>query len=224
MKSLLKQKRHNIALLFISALVVISAIAFAAEPAKPDIADTKIAVDADREEAADEFMASLTQDSRESDKEESKPLYLTVLGFVFRLAIVIGLLYVTLLGVKKFSVKTGAPILGNRGIRVVENTTLGANRTIHLVEVGSKRLLVASTPNQINLIAELEKEDIVDPRPESTPPSGGFKDQLNAFLGVNPDSGVTGRTVAQLLRESSTHIQDRVGDIGLLRRKFRNAD
>lgn len=155
-----------------------------------------------------------------ASEESSTPV--TVVSFIFKLALVLGLCYVTMLGLKKFtSVKNAVGVSKGR-IRVVENSTLGANRTLHLIEIGSKRLLVASTPNQVNLLAELDPADVTEPISEQ--PKTGFKEQLALFMGNKADAGKSANTVAQMIRDSSAHIQGRVREVGSFRRIFRDAE
>lgn len=153
-------------------------------------------------------------------EESSTPL--TVARFIGSLALVLGLCYVTIIGLKKFS-NLKSVVASNRSqIKVIESSNLGANRTLHLVEIGSKRLLVASTPTQVNLLTELEASDIPESAPEQ--PVSGFKEQLSQFLGTKADSTKSAKTVAQMMRDSSSHIQGKVGEMGNFRRMFRNAD
>ena len=47
------------------------------------------------------------------------------------------------------------------GLKVVSSLVLAPNRTVHVIRVpGGKNLLVAATPNQVNLIAELGELDL----------------------------------------------------------------
>lgn len=44
-----------------------------------------------------------------------------------------------------------------REIRVIETTYLGPRKTLHLVEVGARRLLIASTIDSITMLADLDE-------------------------------------------------------------------
>ena len=167
-------------------------------------------------------------------EEPSTPV--TVVSFILKLALVLGLCYATMLGLKKFtSEKRGGASRGQ--IKVVENSTIGANRTLHLIEIGSKHLLVASTPSHINLLAELEPGDVAEPVPHE--PRVGFKEQLALFIAgggagfqIPPQQGrippqqarQSANTVAQMIRDSSSHIQGRVREVANFRRFFRDAE
>ena len=172
-----------------------------------------------------DFLASLNaDDEKQNDQKEDAPLYVTALRFILSLALVLGLVYVTILGLKKFTGMRGLGALGvgQHRIKVLENSSLGANRSLHLVEVGSKKLLIASTPNQISLITEFAADEISDTN--SGQSGGGFKDQLSTFMGNKPDTTQTAKSVAEMLRESSSFLQDKVREVGSFRRNFTNVE
>lgn len=170
--------------------------------------------------------------SESGAKEE--PVYVTLLSFIFKLAVVVALAYGTIYALKRLNVSAfKRSSVG--GIRVVENTSLGANRSLHVVEVGGKRLLVASTPNQVNLLTELEvdSEQCTVDSGEGSAPSGtvnrqpstanSFRDHLSAFMGARPNTGDSASNVAQIIRGSSTFLQEKIVELGRLRRKMRDA-
>ena len=132
---------------------------------------------------------------------------MTALSFTLKLALVLGLCYVTILGLKRFSSLRGPVGAGQRHIRVIDNLSLGANRGLHLVAVGSRRLLVGATSSQINVLTELGAEEV--PEDESPAPAAGFKDQLAAFLGAKTDASPTERKIVEVLRDSSAFIQNK---------------
>lgn len=192
-------------------------------------------------EAADQSKANKPKDTDE-------PIYVTALSFIFKLVLVAGLAYGTIWVLKRLNVQS-LKRSNDHTIRVVENTTLAANRSLHLVEVGTKRLLVASTPGQISLLTEVDSEQpakkdaVVSTIPgstetnrESTKVAGtspNFKEQLTSYLGtrflgtvgsnpcVKPDD--TARRVAQEIRDTSSFLQDKVLVVAGTRKGFRDA-
>ncbi len=168
-----------------------------------------------------DFLAALSAGDEQREEQKEEPLFITALNFTLRLALVLLLAYGTIYALKRFTgMKNG---LGQRKqcIRVLENATLAANRSLHLVQVGAKNFLIASTPSQVNLVAELRPEDI--PEPDVIERAGGFKEQLTGFLGQKTDSASYAKSVAETLRESSGHFQDKAREVGSIRRKFRDA-
>jgi flagellar biogenesis protein FliO len=98
-----------------------------------------------------------------------KPLWLSFIDVVSKLAIVIGLLYLTLLGIRWLQ-KHKSPQLDAEGgatIRVLETVGLTPGRSLHLVTVGDKTLLLGATDHQLSLLTELsELSDTVTSLPE----------------------------------------------------------
>ena len=212
--------RRCLCVLLIAVVLVGCAVVAAASDKAKTAADSgseKIVLKSDSGEQ--DFLASLNGDSEEKKQEKEAPVYVTALSFIFKLALVLGLAYASILGLKKFSnMKTIAGGSSQR-IRVMENSSLGANRSLHVVQIGSKKLLVASTPSQVNLLTELDPEDIVDnSTPEVSQAPTGFKEQLSTFMGNRPDSTQSAQNVAQMLRESSMHIQEKIFELGRFRK------
>lgn len=169
--------------------------------------------------AKSDFLFPDTKDSKEAPKEQ--PAYVTALGFISKLALVLLLAYCTIYVLKRFTGTTGAMGQGRQRIRVIENAGLAANRSLHLVEVGSRNYLVASTPNSVSLIAEIDPADL--PEVPEAEQQSSFGQQLTQFLGQRADSGRAAQSVAEMLRESSTYLQDKVREVGGIRRKHRDA-
>lgn len=217
-------KPHNI-IIYMLALIMLLALGaqvLAADTSKgtaPAEKSSKNVLKADNGDK--DFLNWSDLDAKEAPKEKEAPLYVTLLSFIFKLAVVLALAYGTIYGLKKFNGIKGN--LGNsrQRIKVVENTTLGANRALHLVEIGSKKLLVASTPNHVNLVTELGEEEI--PEVEAPEQGKNFKDQLSTFMGKKPDTTDSAKNVAQMLHESSMLLQEKILQVGRLRKKFRDA-
>jgi len=82
-----------------------------------------------------------------------------------------------------------APFLRRQpSLRVVETTPLGQSRSLHLIEAGSRSLLIASTPSQVALLADLTgdpapAEVLPDPEPSPVAPGpAGFAAILSGLL------------------------------------------
>jgi len=166
-----------------------------------------------------DFLASLEASEKKAPEQKPVPVYKTAFGLIFKLALVLGLMYLTILGLKKFTnLKTPAARPGQH-IRVLENSMLAANRSLHIVEIGSRKIVLGSTPNQVSMIAELPEESQQDKPAEEF----GFKNHLVSLLNGKkpPVERETARTVAQMLRESNEYLQDKVRDVGTIRGKVR---
>jgi flagellar biogenesis protein FliO len=104
------------------------------------------------------------------DYEEPKPTaqapwWQQALGFVFKLLLVIGLVFVSLGIIKKLS--GGRVMLPNakgRNMVVLETTNLGPQSAVHLISLGGERLLVVGTgPQGVTKLAEIDDPAQVRP-------------------------------------------------------------
>lgn len=118
-----------------------------------------------------------------------------VLNTVLALALVLGIAYVVLLGIKKyyqgdFRGKLGqvfhretAPSL----IQVVEQTPLGPGRTLYVVRVGSRTLLLAAAGPQVQLLSDLTES--APPAPTQDARDGeAFAAQLARLITTRSDA------------------------------------
>ncbi len=84
-----------------------------------------------------------------------------------KLLLVLGLAYGSLLLLRRLGIGGAAPAAGalpaSDTLRLLNSLTLAPNRSLHLVRApGGKLLLVGSTPQQVNLIADLgERPDLL---------------------------------------------------------------
>lgn len=187
-------------------------------------ADTKVTASSSAKTESGEldFLSTCDVNAEQKQVESQEPVYLTAIKFIFKLALVLGLCYGTILALKKFSGMKGHFGCGGQKIKVIENSSLGSNRNLHLIQVGSKKLLVASTPGQVSLVAEVEIEDSEEP--VQAQQMTAFKDQLSSFIGNKSDATSSARTVAEMLRDSSTIIQDKVREVSGIRGRLRQID
>jgi len=193
-------KRRSVVALLLVAFIV-CACAAAAGP--------KSARTANAESADAVFKAAVNPEAARESAPKEPPIYIVALGFTGRLLLVLGLAYGTIFALKRFSSMRAATGGSRTTIRVIENSSLGSNKSLHLVEVGSRKLLVASTPNQVNLVVELGSDDV--PEDETPPSGGGFKSQLSLFLGHGKtDAAPAARNVAEMLRDSTSVLDDQV--------------
>lgn len=216
------QKLLKIAGIVLAVLTMLSVCGQVfAEPSKPSDGEPVVKTDVSSDKGDQDFLASLEQAEKAPAEEKEAPVYVTALSFIFKLALVLVLAYGTVYALKRFTNFKSAVGAAHGNIRVLEHSQLGANKTLHLVAVGGKRLLVASTASQVNLVAELDPEDVQEIE-ANLPTNPGFKDQLSLFLGNKPDTNESAKTVAQMLRESSSYLQNKVREVGFIRRTFKD--
>ncbi len=75
-------------------------------------------------------------------------------------ALVLALLYGVLWTIRRYYGKTGLQ-QRSASILVVQSAQLGPGRSVHLIGVGGKMLLVGATSQQVSLLAEVGAADLV---------------------------------------------------------------
>lgn len=98
---------------------------------------------------------------------DERPLWLSGGELALKLLLVIGLVYLALLGVRWLQRSQRRLVSNGATIRVLETSGLAPGRALHLVVVGEKTLLIGATDHQISLLAELA--DVTAPVEESSP-------------------------------------------------------
>ena len=111
----------------------------------------------------------LDTDSQSADiKSTEKPMWLTIVDLAIKLILVIGLLYATLLGIRWLQKHRGAKLEdGSTAVRVLETVGLTPGRSLYLVAVGEKTLLIGATDHQLSLLTELSDVTVSLPEEES---------------------------------------------------------
>jgi flagellar biosynthetic protein FliO len=83
------------------------------------------------------------------------------LDIIAKLALVLGLLYLALYGLRRLQKnKNVQPSRNDTTINLLETTGLAPGRSLHLVVVGEKTLLIGATDQQISVLAELQDATI----------------------------------------------------------------
>lgn len=86
---------------------------------------------------------------------DDKPLWMSTGELLLKLLLVIGLVYLALTGLRWLQKSRIQATAGSTTIRVLETTGLAPGRSLHLVVVGEKTLLIGATDHQLSLLAEL---------------------------------------------------------------------
>jgi len=89
------------------------------------------------------------------------------LDFGVKLLIIVGLVYLVLYGIRWLQRARYKNISGGATINVLETTGLSPGRSLHLVVVGEKTLLLGATDHQISVLAELADAHVPLPDEES---------------------------------------------------------
>ncbi len=84
-----------------------------------------------------------------------------VLGLLWRLALVAGVIWLSILALRRFVTRSQRTSNAAGTLKVLETIGLASNRTVHLLEAGDRVLVVGSTPNHMALLAELTDAEVV---------------------------------------------------------------
>lgn len=109
----------------------------------------------------------------------------TILSLLFKLGLVIALIYATVWVLRFLNHRTANTFTGQQSVSVLETTRLGPNREIYVVEVANKVLVLGATGTALSLLTEITDADALDglrhrPQP-SLPSAEPFLTYLKGF-------------------------------------------
>jgi flagellar biosynthetic protein FliO len=114
---------------------------------------------------------TLFGNSKEAEERSGWEISIDV---ILKLSIVLGLVFVAMRGLRWLQRNRQQNVTGGATINVLETTGLAPGRSLHLVVVGEKTLLLGATDHQITVLSELADANI--PVPEEEP---SFTEALN---------------------------------------------
>lgn len=129
-----------------------------------------------------------------------------ILSTLLKLGLVLGLVYLTVLLLRRFSGKQIETPRSSRNLRVVDTVRLSQSSTIHVIDVKGKKLLVGCSSGQVNLIQDLG--DVEEQQEVVTSSGGKFAEYLEKYSTTSGQSAPASR-VAGLLRDCTAYIQKR---------------
>ncbi|HLG72171.1 MAG TPA: flagellar biosynthetic protein FliO [Chloroflexota bacterium] len=86
----------------------------------------------------------------------------TIVGLIVKLGIVIGLIYLCIVGLRFFGNRGRKVFMGDSAINVLEKTALAQNRELYLVDVANKVLLLGATSTNIAVLTEITDEQAIE--------------------------------------------------------------
>jgi|GEM_PF-4369517 len=191
----------------------------ASQPAAPSVPETQPAAAPEGElfaeektdEASESFPAAVLEEANptplfgEENAKSAGPNMLggagSLLSLGLKLGFVILLAYVAARAARQFALRKGkfAPASvptpaprPNHNMEILETITLGPERWLHVVTIGSKAYLLSSTPQQTALITEVTETNLIQELREKQALESGFAGQLAQMMA----SGREPRTVA----------------------------
>jgi len=108
----------------------------------------------------DDFEASREQYSQNSSMPD------LLIKLVFSMAIISGLIYVTVYLIRYLYGKRNTALKGQAGgkapVKILNTTSLSANKSIHVVKILKEILVIGVTDYQVNVISKIEPEEWED--------------------------------------------------------------
>ncbi|MCL5961050.1 MAG: flagellar biosynthetic protein FliO [Chloroflexi bacterium] len=210
------------AIVIVLGLVVVGQMPKSTPPSPPN-QTASVSIDA-TESPGEQFAVRDYADfssGAESDIVSSDWLGLLV-GMVAKLALVIVLIYGAIMVLRRYVYRNHLVPSGHKPIAMLGSLNLAPSRTVYVIEVGRKILVVGGTQNQLSLLTEIADPEAADEvRALSTPgPAlGQFSTLLNVAnrrLGVR-DVGETDSTVVDpvqvKIHEGREFIDKKLADI-----------
>jgi flagellar biogenesis protein FliO len=141
-----------------------------------------------------------------SDEAEKSGLSVgSALSTVFKLLIVLGLAYITVLGLKWLSSKKVPLPQNTRDLKLMETLRLSPSNTLHVVNTRGKSFLVGCTSGQLSILTELDPAEDTVPAENS---GSGFAEYLAKYSDGHANKGGASR-MAGLLRDCTEYLQTR---------------
>lgn len=117
-------------------------------------------------------------DYQDPKREPDMPLGRVIFDLAWKLAVVLGIAYGSIWMLRGILQRPGV-MPGRKGhLKVLESASLGPNRSIHLVKVGGKVLVVGSTNDQITAIGEVDDPETLSDLAKDAPRA--FAEHLSA--------------------------------------------
>lgn len=138
-------------------------------PAQPAAAQPAAAPDVSDAEAATPFLeydAEAIPFLEDNAARVDQPFWETALDTGLKLAVVLGLLFLSLKGLRWLQKKGFQQTDGSPTIQVLETVGLAPGRNLHLIVAGDKTLLVGSTESQVSFLTEVSSAPVPLPDTE----------------------------------------------------------
>lgn len=140
------------------------------------------------------------------DKKAQPSIWSIILDLFVKLAIVLTVAYFALVLLRKYMSKQ-MPVPGRgRILQVIESTSLGPGKALHLVKMGDKYFVVGCTSNQITTLSDITDPELLQALTEksSTPPIN-FASTLNKVI-TRSDTP----QIAVQVKDSARYLWDKV--------------
>ncbi len=97
------------------------------------------------------------------------------------LGLVLSLIVLGTFGIRKFALQYLVKRTPERNLKVIETLPMGERRSIAVIEIDERRLLIGNTPNQITLLAALSESPSLRGEQESATPGADSQATASTF-------------------------------------------
>jgi flagellar biogenesis protein FliO len=158
----------------------------------------------------------------EETPNPSPSLFATFLRLLVALAVIVGLIFLTVWGLKLVWEKRGWNQLTDEGkpIKILSSTYLAPRKTIHLVEVGKRILVVGVGNEEMNCLDVIREPEEVEALRGSAPQ--GFPKIFNRIIQRHETASQKEET-QRMIKESSQAVGDYVAKLKKMKKK-KNTD
>lgn len=133
---------------------------------------------------ATDFLGALAEAEKAASAPSSPGTAVVLFGIFWKLALVIGLIVLTVWALRRILRVGGLPLSTPGAVRVLAVTHLDARRSVFIIEVGDRVLVVGGGVESLNLLAEInspiEKSQLRD-RIREAEGSGKFSSYLTSW-------------------------------------------
>ncbi len=167
---------------------------------KPDTATMPV-----RGDRPDKVALMMGADQPKQADQKQPGTFGTILLTILKLALVLVLAYLTIMGLKWFSARHDITPSNHRQFKMMDTLRFNNTSSLHLVEVKGTTLLLGCTSGQVNVLKEFDEAALADSESE---PAGKFAEYLAKYSDMSQKHGPSGR-IAGLLRDCSGYLRDR---------------
>lgn len=198
------------AIAIIVGLLLVGGTPPAAAPAPPpvDKASTNGRADIGERDGGQYLVRDYTEfsDNPVADLPSSDWLGL-LMGMLIKLALVIAIFYAAVWALRRYLLQGRSPVLARKPVSVLGAQNLSPNRTVYILEIGRKVLVVGATQTQMSLLAEVTDPDAVDEL-RALVPAHSSADQFSSLLNsAVRQLGVKGSTSTDAADSASLQAQ-----------------
>ncbi len=170
------------AVAIIIGLLLVGGVPKAPSPPAPAAKTASNVVEADKGPSEQFLVPDYSQFTTGPDADLPSSDWLGLLaGMIVKLALVIGLIYLAIKALRSYVYKGQGAFAAKKPVSLLGSLNLSPNKTVYVLEVGRKILVVGGTQNQLSLLTEIQDQEAID-EVRSLSAVNPAADQFSSFL------------------------------------------